>query len=76
MSGLGAQIDLIVTDELTNADGKHPPDHDAIAICTESGGTVRKACDIYQEMINILSEEETSMEVMDNRIDQAVCPSE
>ena len=70
------QVDLVVTDALSKAAEKRSPDHNAITIYTSSGGTARKACDIYQEMINILSEEETSMEVMDNCIDQAVCPSE
>ena len=75
-SGLGEQIDLIVTDELGKIPGEISPDHYTAEVCTRFEGVTRKTSDIYQEMINILSEEETSMEVIDNHMDQTVCPSE
>lgn len=74
LSGLRDQVDLFVTGELDKVE--IPPDHNAMVLCTGSGKTARTTNDIYKEMINILSEEETSVGIVDNRIDQAVYPSE
>ena len=76
MSGIGTQVDLIVTDEFVKVPDELPPDNGAITIRTKSGGTARKTYDMYKEMINILSEEETSMEGFDNHIGRAVYLSE
>lgn len=75
MSEVGAQIDLVVTDEM----GKIPvpiASSDSMAvICTRLEGATRRTDELYEEMINILTEEETSVGI-DNRNDLAVYPSE
>lgn len=74
LSGLRDQVDLFVAGELGKAEIL--AEINAMVLCTGSGETARTTNDIYKEMINILSEEETSVGIVDNRIDQAVYPCE
>lgn len=69
-----AQVDLIVTDELEKIPDTLNPGHCAITLCTKPGKKARDTSDIYQEILNILSEEESPMKTVDNHSNRTVWP--
>ena len=63
LDGTETEIDLLVT---CNASRIPPAYHEAV-IYTESDGTVRSSDELYQELISILTEEETPMKLIEDR---------
>ncbi len=67
-SGVERLVDLLITDEMD----KIPPNRYETVICTKSEDAVRSAGELYNDIITILTEEETSMEIVENCIDRTV----